>query len=498
MNARIIRFIISRILYVEAALMAVPLLVGVIYREPLSDLFNFFLPLVVCLILGKLLAVNEEKLGTFYYKEALLTVGLVWVVISAMGAIPLWLTPTNYPTYTDAFFEMVSGFTTTGASVANDVEALPHSILFWRSFSHFIGGMGVLVFALALFPKNNPRSSLFMKAEVPGPIFGKLVPKLSETARILYIIYLVMAVILVILLMLGGLNLFDALIHAMGTAGTGGFSNYNASVGQFHSKYVEIVLSIGMFAFGINFNLYYYALVRSIKDFFSSEELKVYFAIVALMTILIAINIWHMYDSGSYTAVSSLFAVTSIISTTGFVSADFGQWPMLSRMLLITLMFTGACAGSTAGGFKVSRVIIAFKKIINEVRQAIDPKHVSVVTFEEKPVLPAVEKSIGNYTLIYGLIVIVSCILISLDAPDLLSTTGTVMTAFNNIGPGLGAYGPLANFKDISMLSKWVIIVDMLLGRLEIYPILILFSPSIWRTRRHRPRLRQAKAEKMI
>ncbi|MDO4680559.1 MAG: TrkH family potassium uptake protein [Aerococcus sp.] len=489
MNAKIIRFILSKILLVESALLAVPLLIGIIYRESFSDLFNFILPLVVCLIIGKVLDISDKKLGSFYYKEALLTVGLVWVVISAIGAIPLYLTPTNYPTYTDAFFEMVSGFTTTGASVANNVEVLPHSILFWRSFSHFIGGMGVLVFALALFPKNNPRSSLFMKAEVPGPTFGKLVPRISETARILYIIYVVMTIVLVGLLMLGGLNWFDALIHAFGTAGTGGFSNYNASVGQFHSRYVEIVLSIGMFAFGVNFNLYYYALVRSIKDLFSSEELKIYFAIVAATTILIAINIWHMYQSGVYSAVSSLFTVTSIISTTGFVTSDFGQWPMFSRMLLIVLMFTGACAGSTAGGFKVSRVIISFKKIVNEVRRAIDPKHVSVVNFEHKPVSRSVEESIGNYTLIYGLIVIVSCILISLDAPDLLSTTGTVMTAFNNIGPGLGAYGPLENFKDISMLSKWIIIIDMLLGRLEIYPILILFAPSVWYKKRRTHKL---------
>lgn len=490
MNAKIIRFILSKILLLEAALLAVPLVVGLIYQEPFADLFHFLLPLVLCLVIGKVTEISDQKLGSFYYKEALLTVGLVWVVISAIGALPLWMTPTNYPTYTDAFFEMVSGFTTTGASVARDVEILPHSILFWRSFSHFIGGMGVLVFALALFPKTNPRSSLFMKAEVPGPTFGKLVPRLSETARILYVIYVLMTIVMVILLMLGGLNLFDALIHAMGTAGTGGFSNYNASVGQFHSRYVEIVLSIGMFAFGVNFNLYYYALVRSMKDFFSSEELKVYFGIVAATTVLIALNIWHLFQSGSESMVASFFTVTSIISTTGFVSADFGQWPMFSRMLLIALMFTGACAGSTAGGFKVSRVIISFKKILNEVRRAIDPKHVSVVSFEHKPVTTAVEQSVGNYTLIYGLIVIVSCILISLDAPDLLSTTGTVMTAFNNIGPGLGAYGPLENFRDISLLSKWVIIIDMLLGRLEIYPILVLFAPSVWyKKRRKRPLL---------
>lgn len=483
MNKKIIRLVLAKILYLEAALLALPLLVGLLYGESANDLFNFLLPLLASLIGGKLVDVDSrEDVGRFYYREAFFIVALVWVLISMISAIPLWLTPSNYPTYLDALFEMVSGFTTTGASVAKDVEALPQSILFWRSFSHFIGGMGVLVFTLAILPKNSPHSSLIMKAEVPGPSFGKLVPRLSDTARILYGIYIGMTIILVILLLLGGMQPFDALIHAFGTAGTGGFSNYNASIGHYQSAYIEWVLGIGMFVFGVNFNLYYYALVRSIKDLVSSEELRVYLGIVLLSTILIAINTWSLYSSGTYTIQSSFFAVTSIISTTGYVSADFGQWPLFSQIILLLLMISGACAGSTAGGFKVSRLIIAFKKIKSDIKQTIDPKRVSVLTFEGSPLEKGIEQSVGNYALLYSLIAGLSILIVSSQTPDLLSAVSTVFTAFNNIGPGLGNYGPLANFREIGSLTKCVMIFNMLLGRLEIYPMLIIFSPEVWRS----------------
>ncbi|MDO4669964.1 MAG: TrkH family potassium uptake protein [Aerococcus sp.] len=484
MNKKIIRFILSRILYLEAALLALPLLIGVIYHESGSDLLNFVIPLVLSLILGKVLDIGSKKIENFYYREALLSVALVWVIVSAIAAIPLWLTPTNYHTYTDALFEMVSGFTTTGASVAKDLEVLPHSILFWRSLSHFIGGMGVLVFALALFPKSNPRASLIMKAEVTGPTFGKLVPRLSDTARILYGIYIGMTVILTILLMFGGMNVFDAVTHAMGAAGTGGFSNYNASVGHFNSRYIEIVLGAAMFFFGINFNLYYYAIINSIKDFFKSEELKIYFGIVTIATLAIMWNIWGMYDSGVYTGVSSFFTVTSIISTGGFVSADFGQWPLFSKTILLFLMFLGACAGSTAGGFKISCLIITIKKLKNDILRVIDSKHVSVIRFEGKAIEPSVEQSIASYGLLYILIVFISILLINLQFPDLMSSTSAVLAVFNNVGPGIGAYGPIANFLDAGTFSKWVLILDMLIGRLGIYPMIALMAPRVWATRR--------------
>ncbi|MDO4680561.1 MAG: TrkH family potassium uptake protein [Aerococcus sp.] len=486
MNTHIIRFILSRILYLEAALLAFPLLIGVIYHETGADLFHFVIPLMLCLVLGKILDIDRQKIDNFYYREALLAVALVWVTVSAIGAIPLWLTPTNYHTYTDALFEMVSGFTTTGASVANDLEVLPHSILLWRSLSHFIGGMGVLVFALALFPKSNPRASLIMKAEVTGPTFGKLVPRLSDTARILYGIYIGMTVVLTIFLLFGGMNLFDAVTHAMGAAGTGGFSNYNASVGHFHSRYIEVVLGIAMFFFGINFNLYYYAIINSIKDFFKSEELKVYFAIVTLATIAIIWNIWSLYDSAVYTPVSAFFTVTSIISTGGFVSADFGQWPLFSKTILLILMFLGGCAGSTAGGFKISRMIITIKKLKNEILHVIDSKHVSVIRFEGKAIEPSVENAIASYGLLYLVIVGISILLINLQFPDLMSSTSAVLALFNNVGPGIGAYGPIANFLDAGTFSKWILILDMLIGRLEIYPMIALMLPRVWAQRRKR------------
>lgn len=483
MNKKIIRFILSRILYLEAGLLFLPLLVGIIYHESGSDLFHFVLPLLLCLVLGKGLDIGSKKIDNFYYREALLTVALVWITVSAIGAIPLWLTPTNYHTYTDALFEMVSGFTTTGASVATDLEVLPHSILFWRSLSHFIGGLGVLVFALALFPKSNPRASLIMKAEVTGPTFGKLVPRLSETARILYGIYIGMTIILTILLMFGGMNLFDAITHAMGAAGTGGFSNYNASLGHFNSRYIEVVMGAAMFFFGVNFNLYYYAIINSIKDFFKSEELKIYFGVVTVATILIIFNIWHLYNSWVYTSVSSFFTVTSIISTGGFVSADFGQWPLFSQSILLFLMFVGGCAGSTAGGFKMSRLIITLRKLKNEIFHVVDNKYVSVVRFEGKAIEPSVEASIASYGLLYLLIVALSIVLINLQFPDLMSSTSAVLALFNNVGPGIGAYGPIANFLSVGTFSKWVLILDMLIGRLEIYPMLALMMPQVWRKR---------------
>lgn len=431
MNGSIIKYTIGKLLQVLAMLMTVPLLVGLIYRENFSDIRNFIIPIVIALLVGTILIKRGSNRGHIFTKEAMFITASCWLIFSIIGAIPLYLTASNYPSPIDAFFEMASGFTTCGASVANNVELLPHSILFWRSFSHFIGGMGILVFTLAILPKTNKESSSLMQAEVPGPTFGKITPKLSQTARVLYLMYIVLTIITVIFLLLGGLNLFDAVIHAMGTAGTGGFSNKAMSVGFYNSRYVEIVLSIAMLAFGVNFNIYYFAIIKSARQALKSEELWWYLAIVGLSAILIFFNIRSMYDSAFYTGVSSFFTVSSIITTTGYVSLDYGTWPLFSRHILIFLMFVGACAGSTAGGIKVSRFVVLYKSAINQIRKALNPLRVSVSKMDGKRVDKEVEESINRYILVYIFLFIIFMLVVTLDTNNFEAAFSAVATTYN-------------------------------------------------------------------
>lgn len=384
MNGSIVKYSIGKLLFVLAMLMCLPLFVGIIYRESLLDLRNFILPIVMAIFLASILMKRGSGEGHIFTKEAMFITATCWILFSIIGAIPLYLTQSNFPTMIDAFFETASGFTTCGASVAANVELLPHSILFWRSFTHFIGGMGILVFTLAILPKTNKESSSLMQAEVPGPTFGKITPKLSQTARTLYLLYIALTIITTIFLLFGGMNLFDAIIHAMGTAGTGGFSNKSASIGYYDSGYIEIVLSIAMLAFGVNFNIFYFAIFRSFKEAFKSEELYWYLGIVGVSVLLIFFNIRGVYTDKIYTGISSLFTVTSIITTTGYVSADFGQWPLFSRNILLFLMFIGGSAGSTAGGIKVSRIVVLFKSALNQIRKALNPMRVTVNKMDGK------------------------------------------------------------------------------------------------------------------
>ncbi|SUU92888.1 Trk system potassium uptake protein trkG [Anaerococcus octavius] len=481
MNLKIVNNAIGRLLQVLGLLMVVPLLVAFIYHETLNDKLNFIIPILVAGILGTIMVKTGSEKGHIYTREAMFTTAFCWLLYSAIGAIPLLLTPTNYPTFIDAFFEMASGFTTCGASVAQDVEILPHSIIFWRSFSHLIGGMGILVFTLAILPKVNKESTNLMQAEVPGPTFGKITPKLSHTARVLYIIYLVMTAITAIFLLFGGMNLFDSLIFAFGTAGTGGFANRGISVGYYNSRYIEIVLGVAMFLFGVNFNLYYYAIFRSVKDSFKSEELKWYAIIVALSTILIFINISGMYDDKFYAGVNSFFTVTSIITTTGYVSAHYGKWPMFSRNILILLMFIGGSAGSTAGGLKVSRITMLCKSAINQVKQTINPMRVTVNKLDGKKVDDEVENSVNKYLLVYLLIFIIFMLIVTLETNDLETSFTAVATTFNNVGPGLGEFGPINSFTNLGYLSKFTLTLAMLFGRLELYPMILLFSPATYK-----------------
>ena len=481
MNLKIINYSLGRLLQVLALLMTAPLLVAILYQESLSNKIYFLIPILIAFCIGTTLTKIGDESAHIYTREALFITAACWVIFSGIGAIPLYLTPTNYHTFLDAFFEMASGFTTCGASVALDVELLPNSIIFWRSLSHLIGGMGILVFTLAILPKSNKESSNLLQAEMPGPSFGKLTPKLSQTARMLYIIYLVMTIITTVFLLFGGMNLFDSIIYAMGAAGTGGFANKGLSVGYYNSRYIEMVLSIAMVLFGINFNLYYFALIRSARESFKSEELYWYLGIIGLSILLIFINIINFYGNIGYSLSQSIFTVISIITTTGYVSADYGNWPMLSRNILVLLMFIGGSAGSTAGGFKVSRFLILFKTTVNHIKRVINPRRVTVTKIDGKRMDKDLEEAVNKYLVLYILLFVVFMVIISYDVENFESAFAAVATTFNNVGPGLNDFGPVNSFAEMTQLSKFTLTIAMLFGRLELYPMLLLFSPYNYR-----------------
>ncbi len=480
MNKRMIGFIIGRILLLEAMLMILPLIVSFIYRESLKYKMTYFSVIVILVIAGLALSGKSPKNMSIQGREGFVIVALSWILLSGFGALPFVITG-EIPSFIDAFFETVSGFTTTGSSIITDLEVISHSNLFWRSFTHFVGGMGVLVLVLAIFPKHSPGSVHVMKAEVPGPTFGKLVSKLSATARVLYKIYIVMTVVLVILLCLGGLNLFESLLLSFGTAGTGGFGIRNGSILPYNSSYIDIVLSMGMLVFGVNFNVYYLILIGKGKEAVKNEELKYYIFIVIVAIALIFFNISSTYESMWKALRDILFSVSSVITTTGYSTADFGKWPMFSQMILLILMFFGACAGSTAGGLKISRVIIIFKVFLSEIKQMISPNRVISIKYENKPLDMKIQKGVSNYLLVYCVLLIVFMFILSLTTDDFLTIFSGVAATFNNIGPGLGKVGPAFSFAELSDLSKITLSFAMLAGRLELFPMLILFAPGTWR-----------------
>lgn len=480
MNKSIIRFIIGRILKIEALLMIAPVVVSLIYQEDSLYQFSFLIVILALFFIGSLLCRGEVNKRQLYAKEGFIIVSLSWIVLSFFGSLPFVISG-DIPSLIDAFFETSSGFTTTGSSILTDVEVLAHSMLFWRSFTHLVGGMGVLVFALAVMPQTGSESVHIMKAEVPGPVFGKVVAKLSSSARILYLIYLSMTAVMVILLLFGGMNLFDALLHAFGTAGTGGFGVRNGSLLSYDSAYIDVVLSVGMILFGINFNLYYLILIGHIKEAFSSEELRWYFAIIGSAVLLICLNIYTTYESIWMMIRDVFFSVSSIITTTGFSTVDFGKWPLFSRMIILLLMFIGGCAGSTAGGLKVSRVSLLVKSAIAEFKRMSQPNRIVVIKHEKKTIERDTIRSVINYFLVYLVIFITLVLIISLDFNDFESAFSTIASTFNNIGPGLGQVGPMGGYSGLSNWSKIVLSFVMIAGRLEIFPIIILFSSRTWR-----------------
>ena len=484
MNYSIIKRTLGSMLLFEAVFLALPLVTAVIYWE--KAFFAFLIAILLCLGVGKLCTRGKPKNETIYNKEGFVIVALSWVVLSLFGALPFYLSG-SIPSFIDALFETVSGFTTTGATILPDgatIEALPKSILLWRSFTHWIGGMGVLVFIMAFLPLSGAQNMHMMKAESPGPQVGKLVPKVKQTAKILYTIYAVMTAIQFVLMLVGGMPLFDAINTAFATAGTGGFS-IKADGMAGYSSYLQIVVTVFMFLFSINFNSYYLIGKGKLRDAFTTE-VKAFFGIVFTAIALILANLFFngVVDYG-YSFKEALkhvaFTVASIISTTGFATENFDLWPAFSKTILVLLMFIGACAGSTGGGMKVSRMVMLSKEATHEVGRILHPKQVKKITMDKRVVEHEVVRSLNAYFTAYVLIFVVSLLLISLEGHDLVTNFTSVVTTMNNIGPGLELVGPVGSFSFFSDFSKIVYIFDMLAGRLEIFPMLVLFAPTTWK-----------------
>ena len=478
MNYHMIRYILGQIMKLEAALMGLPLLVSLYYRDDgMLPLLSVMLPLGIA---GYILTGFKPKNQTIYAREGFVIVAFAWMLMSAVGALPFVISGT-IPNYIDALFETVSGFTTTGSTLVPNVESFPMSLIMWRSFTHWIGGMGVLVFALAILPAGSAQSMYIMRAEVPGPTVGKLVAKTQITARILYGIYVFFTALEAVMLRCTGMRWFDCIANAFATAGTGGFSVLNDGIGGYHNVWVEVIITAFMLIFSINFNLFYLLLIRRFSDVIHNVEVKVFFGTYIVCTLLITCNIAPVYHSFSKALRYAGFTVASLSSSTGFGNSDFTQWPGFSQTLLILLMFCGACAGSTGGGLKVARVMILLKSGVREMRRQLNPKMVATVKLEGQSVPGEQLITQGAFFLVYMVILLVSTLFISLDKYGFDVSFSAALTALNNMGPGLGAIGPYGNFAAFTPLSKWVLIFDMLAGRLEIFPVLIAFMPRTWK-----------------
>lgn len=477
MNTRMIAHLLSIILLIEAALLIFPMTVALIYGE---SLMPFLLTIGIMLLLALPFALHKPRDNRIYAKDGFVCVAAAWILMGAFGALPFVFSGA-IPNYVSAFFETVSGLTTTGASILTEIESLPRGILFWRSFTHWIGGMGVLVFMLAILPLAGGQTMHLMRAEVPGPTKGKLVPKMRRTAMILYGIYIAMTAILVILLLLCRMPLYDALVNAFGTAGTGGFSVLNNSIAGYQNPAAEWVMAIFMILFGINFNLYYFLLIRRWREAVKSEELRVFLILVILATAVIAINTWHLYDTAEVCLRTAFFQVSTIISTAGFSTVNYDLWPELSKTVLILLMLTGSCAGSTAGGLKMSRVIILVKSTLREIRHVLRPRSINVVRLDGEAIPDETVRSATSYLALYMILFVLTVLLISVDGFSLETNLTATLACINNVGPGLKEVGPAGNFAGYSLFSQALLSLNMLLGRLEIMPVLILLTPRSWK-----------------
>ena len=477
MNRRMVLYVVGTVIKIEAALLLFPLITSLIYKE--SCAVDFLISIGVALAVGfALTLIFKPGSKVIYAKEGFVIVSLAWLALSLVGALPFYISG-EIPSFVDAFFETVSGFTTTGASILTDVEAMSKGMLFWRSFTHWIGGMGVLVFVMAIIPTVSDRSIHLLRAEAPGPVVGKIVPKMKQTARILYVMYIAFTFAEMILLLLGGMPLFDSIVHAVGTAGTGGFGIKGDSLASY-SPYIQWVVTIFMLIFGVNFNLYYLILIKKFKSAIKNEELITYASIVIFSIVAITLNIRPIYESISESIRYSAFQVAAIISSTGFATADFNQWPGMSKTILLLLMFIGGSAGSTAGGFKVARVVMLFKTIKRELQKLLHPRAVATIRLDGKRVDEKTISSLGSYLAIYVLFFLTVVFILGFDAFDIETNISVAASCVNNIGPGLGAAGPASSYALFSPLSKIVLSFTMLLGRLEIFPLILTLSPSTW------------------
>ena len=479
MNYPIISRILGRVMGLEALLMIPSIITALWYGE---SILCYVYTAAIAAALAVLLNLPKLKTGDFYAREGFISVALAWVLMSAVGALP-FIFAGEITSYVDAFFEIVSGFTTTGSSILHNVEEMSKGLLLWRSFSHWIGGMGVLVFIMAVLPMSEERSMYIMRAEVPGTSFGKLVPRIRTSSAITYLMYIVLTIILIVLLCAGGMPFFDSINHAMATAGTGGFSVKALSIGYYNSAYIDIVTSIFMILFGVNFSIYFLLLMRKFKDALTDSEFLGYFGIAIGASVLIALDIIDEYG-GFWNALRySFFQVSSLMTTTGFATADFTLWPAFSKSILVLVMIIGASAGSTGGGLKVSRVIIFFKAWVQEIGRQLSPRRTSNVRVNGRTLPAATLHNTLVFIGLYFLLTSVITAVVSLDGYDLETTLASVISCMSNVGPGLGPAGPMGNFDIFSDLSKVLLSFAMLAGRLEIFPMLILFAPATWRRR---------------
>ena len=476
MNIRLVLRVTGRVMQLESAVMLIPLAVALLYRESPAP---FLYSILIILISGTLLSHLPAR-RHFFAREGFVAVGLIWILTGVLGGLPFYFSG-YFNSFVDCVFESCSGFTTTGSTILTDIESLPKGILFWRSFTHWLGGMGVLVLATAVLPSLGIRSSYLTRAETPGPVFSKLVPKQSQTSKILYGIYCVLTLVEVVCLKLAGLPLYDAFIHAFGSAGTGGFSNRNLSVGAYANPTAEVIIAVFLVLFSINFALYFLLLSRRFREVLASDELRFFLLIVAGSTLLIFFNIYPIYQNVGDSLRNAFFQVTSIISTTGFGTVDYVYWPTFSRMILILLMFCGACAGSTGGGIKCSRMLLLFRSIRREVHRIIHPNAVETIRLDGQVLDEDTLGTALSFSGFYVTIVLVAALIISLDNMSFGVSFSAALTCTSNVGPGLEAIGPMGNFSAFSPLSKIVMSLCMIIGRLEIYPILAMFSLHAWR-----------------
>lgn len=478
MNKRMTSYILGRMLGVEALVLLLPAFVSVIYGE--SGWKAFLLTSIVLLAVFWVFGRKKPEDSKIYGKDGFIIIACAWILWSIFGAMPFWISR-EIPSYIDALFETVSGFTTTGSTILTNVEGLSYGLQFWRCLTHWIGGMGVLVFVMVIVSLEDKNSMHLMRAEVPGPETDKLVPKARDSAKILYAMYFVLTFLQVILLKLGGMNWYDSIIHSFSTAGTGGFGNRNNSIAYYDSAYIDGVITVFMILFGINFNMYYFILLKKFKLVFKNEEVRTYLGIIAAATIAITIHITHMYGSSLKAFRYAVFQVAALITTTGFVTADYNLWTEFAKCILLGIMMIGACAGSTGGGMKVSRILIMAKSVGREIKRLLHPKSVNVVKVNGKKVGEDTLQGVYMYFVAYMAIFAISVLLISLNNFDFATSFSGVLTTINNVGPGISGVGPIENFSAFSNFSKIVFSLDMLIGRLEIFPFLVLFSPDLWR-----------------